>query len=32
MSTEEEEEIGCATIVGSLATWPGIVGGGIKRE
>ena len=30
--TEEEGEIGHATIVGSLATWPGIVGRGIKRE
>jgi len=25
MSTEEEGEIGRATIVGSLTTWPGIV-------
>jgi len=32
MSTEKEEEIGHATIAGNLATWPGIVGGGIKRE
>ena len=31
-STEEEREIGHATIVGSLATWPRIVGRGIKRE
>ena len=30
--TEEEGEIGRATIAGSLTTWPGIVGKGIKRE
>ena len=29
-STEEEGEIGRATIAGSLATWPGIVRRGIK--
>ena len=30
--TEKEGEIGHATIAGSLATWPGIVGRGIKQE
>jgi len=32
MSTEEEGEIGCATIAGSLAIWPRIVRRGIKQE
>jgi len=32
MSTEEEERIGHAIIVRSMATWPGIVGKEIKQE
>jgi len=30
--TGKEKGIGCAIIVGSLATWPGIVGKEIKQE
>jgi len=32
MSIEEQEGIGNVITVGSLATWPGIVGIGIKQE